>query len=220
VEGRERRAVCDDGLKMIVPLVQPPKTVENEVAIRDGAAEVGQGVGHALHLATVVAHRGIALNEVAERGVEVKRTCFTVADELVLDCVPEFPRSDVVLLADVLKLVGDCAEDPGEDDGLHAIPGRVIDRRSVEEDMVEEDMVGELVALQGEQNQIMPACVACRRRIQNSRDKRANVLYPAGLRVEHGDDGGVTLGGWEWRRARGGGGGRRQLQGSCRGLDL
>jgi hypothetical protein len=38
----------------------------------------------------------------------------------------------------------------------------------------------------------VPAGVAYRRRIQNSRDKRANVLYPVGLRVEHGDDSGIT----------------------------
>jgi hypothetical protein len=34
--------------------------------------------------------------------------------------------------------------------------------------------------------------VACRRRIQNCRDKRANVQYPTGLHTEHGDDGGIT----------------------------
>jgi hypothetical protein len=43
-----------------------------------------------------------------------------------------------MLLGDVLKLVGDRAEDLGEDDGLHAIPGRVVDRRSVREDVVSE----------------------------------------------------------------------------------
>jgi hypothetical protein len=41
---------------MIVPLVQSPKNVKDEVVDRDGAAKVGQGVGHALHLATIVAH--------------------------------------------------------------------------------------------------------------------------------------------------------------------
>jgi hypothetical protein len=50
--------------------------------------------------------------------------------------------------------------------------------------------------LQGEQNLIVSAGVARRRRVQNSREKRANVLYPAGLRVEHGDDRGITRRGW------------------------
>jgi hypothetical protein len=72
-------------------------------------------------------------------------------------------------------------------------------------------VVGEFVALQGEKNLIAPPGVACRRRIQNSQDKRANVLYPTGLRVEHDDDGGVTPGGWGWRCVGVGGGGQCQL---------
>jgi hypothetical protein len=51
----------------------------------------------------------------------------------------------------------------------------------------------------------IPADVACRRRIQNSRDKRTYVLYPAGLRMEHGNDNGVTprrdgVAAWQRRR--------------------
>jgi hypothetical protein len=38
--------------------------------VGDGIAEVSQGVGHALHLGTVIAHREDALDEVVERGVE------------------------------------------------------------------------------------------------------------------------------------------------------
>jgi hypothetical protein len=41
VEGREWRAARDDGPKMIVLLVQPPKNVEDEVTVGDGATEVG-----------------------------------------------------------------------------------------------------------------------------------------------------------------------------------
>jgi hypothetical protein len=58
---------------------------------------------------------------------------FTVVDELVLNYVPDLARNDIVLLGDVLKLVGDHAEDPGEDDGLNTISGRVIDERSIGE---------------------------------------------------------------------------------------
>jgi hypothetical protein len=86
------------------------------------------------------------------------------------------------------KFTGKRSEDPREDDGLHAIPSWV---RSVGE-----DVVGEFLALHGELNLIAPLGVACRSRSQNSRDKRVNVLYPAGLRVKHGDDGSVTPGGW------------------------
>jgi hypothetical protein len=42
VEGRERRAACDDGSKMIVSLVQPLKNIEEEVAVGDDAAKVGR----------------------------------------------------------------------------------------------------------------------------------------------------------------------------------
>jgi hypothetical protein len=178
VEGRERRATRDDGSKMIVPLVQPSEDVVNEVAVGDHAAEVAEGVGHALHLMTVVAHREVALDEVAEHGVEMKRARLAIADELVLEREPDLARSDVALIEDVQKLTGNRAEDPGDDDALHALPGRVIDGRGIGE-----NVVGEVVALQGEQNLIAPAGVACRRRVQNSRDKRANVLYPTGLCV-------------------------------------
>jgi hypothetical protein len=58
---------------------------------------------------------------------------------------------------------------------------------------VGEDVVSEFVALQGEQNLIVSLDVTYRSRIQNSRDKRANVLSSADLHVQHGDDNGVTL---------------------------
>jgi hypothetical protein len=100
------------------------------------------------------------MDEVAERGVEVKHACFSIADELVLDRVTDLACRDAVLLGDVPKLTGDRAQDPGEDDSLHAVPGKVIDRRSIGE-----DVVGEFIALQGEQNLIVLAGVAYRRRI-------------------------------------------------------
>jgi hypothetical protein len=40
VEGWERHTTHDDGSKMIVPLVQPLKNIEDKVAIRGGAVEV------------------------------------------------------------------------------------------------------------------------------------------------------------------------------------
>jgi hypothetical protein len=79
VEGWEWRSTHDDGSKMIIQLVQLPKNIEDEVAVRDSADEVGQGVSHALHLAIVVAHREYALDEVAEHGVEVKHVRFAGA---------------------------------------------------------------------------------------------------------------------------------------------
>jgi hypothetical protein len=68
----------------------------------------------------------------------VKHACFAVADELVLDHAPDLERGDAVLLGEVLKLAGDCAKDLREDNGLHAIQGRVIDGRRIGEDVVDE----------------------------------------------------------------------------------
>jgi hypothetical protein len=56
--------------------------------VGDGTCEVGLGVGHTLHLAIVVAHREVALDEVAKCGVEVKHARLAIVDELVLDQVP------------------------------------------------------------------------------------------------------------------------------------
>jgi hypothetical protein len=193
VEGWEWCVLHDDGVKMIIPLV----------AVGDSVVEVGQGVDHVLHLVIAVTHREVTLDEVAECGIKVKRARFAIANEQVLDRAPDLARGDVVLLNDVLKFTGDHVEDSGEDDSLCAIPGRVVDGWSVGE-----DVVGEFVALQDEQNLIAPLGVACRSRIQNNQDKRANVLYPAGMHVQHGDIIGVTLGGWGWWHALGGCGGR------------
>jgi hypothetical protein len=163
---------------MIVPHGQPPKNVEDEVAIGDDTTMVIQGVRHALHLAIVVANREATLDKVAEHGIEVKHTCFIVVNGLEFDHAPDLACGDTMLLGDVLKLTGDHAKDLGEDDTIHALPGRVIDGRGIRE-----DVVGEIVVLQGEQNLIALAGIACRRRIQNSQDKGANDLYCTGLHV-------------------------------------
>jgi hypothetical protein len=104
--------------------------------VGDGVAEVGRGVSHALHLATVVTHLEVSLDKVAKCGVEVKHARFAVANELVLDRAPDLAHDDAMLLGDVRKLAGDRAKDPGEDDSVHAILGRAIDKKSVGEDMV------------------------------------------------------------------------------------
>jgi hypothetical protein len=81
----------------------------------------------------------------------------------VLNRAPDLVRGDILLLGDVLELTGDHADDLGEDDSLHVVPGRVIDGRSIGE-----DVVGKFVVLQGEQQLIASVGVACRGRIQNS----------------------------------------------------
>jgi hypothetical protein len=66
VEGREWHAACDDGLEMIVPLGQLSKNIEDEAVVRDHTVDATEGVGHALHLAIVVAHQEVALDEVRD----------------------------------------------------------------------------------------------------------------------------------------------------------
>jgi hypothetical protein len=102
---------------MIVLLDQPSKNIGDEDVIRDLIAEV-----------TVV--------EVAERGIEVKCTCFTITDELVLEHAPNLARGDTTLLVDAPKLAGDHVEDLGDDNALHALPSRVVDGRGIEENVV------------------------------------------------------------------------------------
>lgn len=69
---------------MLVPLVQAAKHVEDEVAVEDFEVEIVKGIGHSLHLAAVVGHRQVALDEVAEHGIKMKRLCRIVANELIL----------------------------------------------------------------------------------------------------------------------------------------
>jgi hypothetical protein len=66
----------------------------------------------------------------------VKCARFAVADELVLDRVPNLACGNAMLLGDAMKLAGDHAEDPGEDNTLHVLPGRVVDGRGIKEDVV------------------------------------------------------------------------------------
>jgi hypothetical protein len=61
VEGQEWCDAHDDDSEMIVPLVQPSKNVEDEIAAREHAAQIAKGEGHALHLVAVVAHREVTL---------------------------------------------------------------------------------------------------------------------------------------------------------------
>jgi hypothetical protein len=69
---------------MIVPLVQPSKDVEDKIAVRDHAAEVTEGVDHALHLVTIVTHGEVTLDEVAKRGVKMNRAHLVVDNEPVI----------------------------------------------------------------------------------------------------------------------------------------
>jgi hypothetical protein len=84
LEGREGCRVGEDGVKMLVLFVEAAEYDEDEHTIRDVGAKIVEGVSEALHFLAIVVHVEVALNEVAEDGVDVEGTGLTVADELVL----------------------------------------------------------------------------------------------------------------------------------------
>jgi hypothetical protein len=78
-----------------------------------------EGVGHALHLAVVVVHVEVALDEGPKRNVEVESAGLAIADELLLDGKPSLMNGVAELMDDVLELDGERAEEPGENDVVH-----------------------------------------------------------------------------------------------------
>jgi hypothetical protein len=81
----------------------------------------------------------------------------------VLDREPDLARGDAVLVGNVLMLISNCAEDPGDDDALHALPSRAVDRRGIRE-----NVVGVVITLQGEHGSI----IASHRESRDGRDRR------------------------------------------------
>jgi hypothetical protein len=76
--------VREDGTEVFKVLVQPAQDVQHENMIGDIDTEVGEGVGEALHLLTIVIDAVVALNESPEGGIDVEGTGFAVAEEVVL----------------------------------------------------------------------------------------------------------------------------------------
>jgi hypothetical protein len=84
LERREGRRVGEDGVKMFILFVEAAEYVEDKHTIGDMGAKVVEGVGEPFHFLAVVVHVVVALNEVAEEGVDVEGAGLTIADELVL----------------------------------------------------------------------------------------------------------------------------------------
>jgi hypothetical protein len=84
----------------------------------------------------------------------VKHPCFTIAEELTPDGEPCAARRAAALADAVHEVDGDGAEDPREDDGIHAAPSR-----KAGEDHVEEDVICKCIALQREENKVTPSVV-------------------------------------------------------------
>jgi hypothetical protein len=84
--------------------------------------EVTEGIDHVLHLPVVVVQ--VILDESLERGVKVEGTCLMIAEEPLLDGNPSLRGRAVALTDDVLYLDDDCADELGEDNPDHPLPGK------------------------------------------------------------------------------------------------
>jgi hypothetical protein len=62
--------------------------VQHENTVSDIDTEVGEGVGEALHLLTVVFDAEVALKEAPDGGVDMEGVSFTVVEEVVLQGQP------------------------------------------------------------------------------------------------------------------------------------
>jgi hypothetical protein len=85
-------------------------------------AKVGEGVGEALHLSTVVVDTEVILNEAPEGGIDVEGAVFMVVEKVVLQGQPGIVSHVDALPGDVLQVGGDGVVDPRFDDAVHLVP--------------------------------------------------------------------------------------------------
>jgi hypothetical protein len=117
---------------MFEVLVQPAQDVQHESTISDINAKVGEGVGKALHLRTVVIDAEVALNKALEGGIDVEGVGFVVAEEVVLQCQLGIASYVATLPCHVLQVRGDGALDPQLNNTVHPIPSQNADVRGVQ----------------------------------------------------------------------------------------
>jgi hypothetical protein len=111
--------VGEDGAEMLVLFVEAAKYVEDEHTIGDVSVKVIEGVGEPFHFLAVVVHVEVALDEVAEGGIDVEGAGLTIADELVLQGQPGIVSRVTVLTSHVLH------------DGVHPVPCRNVGESGV-----------------------------------------------------------------------------------------
>jgi hypothetical protein len=99
-EGWERLLSGDELGHELKPFIEAPQDVEHQSAVLDRLAEVGQGIGHAFHLAAVVVDGESTLTEGAKLGVEEHGARFAVVEELLLKTEPGLSGSGGVVLVD------------------------------------------------------------------------------------------------------------------------
>jgi hypothetical protein len=131
LERQEGCRVGEDGAEMLVLFVEAAEFIEDEHMIGDVGTKIVEGVSEPLHFPTVVVHVEVALDEVAEGGVDVEGAGLTIADELVFQGQPGVVSRVTVLTGHVLQLWRDGVVEPRPDDGVHPVPCRNVGKSGV-----------------------------------------------------------------------------------------
>jgi hypothetical protein len=121
--------------------------------ISDGLTQGTKVIGHALHLATVVASIEVALLESAEPSVELQNTRLAVAEELSLNREPCLACYLCRLPNDLVEFRGEGVEDLYHHNAVQSCP---IDEWI---DDVREDVVVEGIAMKREEHEVAPPLV-------------------------------------------------------------
>ena len=129
---------------------------------------------------------GLAIAE-EWRFVEVERPDLAISEELRFDGDPGKTGGGAMRGDSVGKVVGDCAEDPGLDDAIHARPVRIGGDRLVEEDVL---LKGELP--NGEEELVALAGVVAGGDVEDDGDQTPDVLDSHSLHVEVHEGGGLV----------------------------
>jgi hypothetical protein len=168
-------------------LIEAPQYVEYKGSIIDWFTKISKGVSHALHLATVVIDREVALGEVAEFSIKQQRPGLAVAQELLRNPEPGHASSDAVVRVDDVKEVGgDAVEDPRDDHAIHAIPGRIGGAG-----LIAEDVILQRVPAEGKKEIPAPLGVVGGFEVEDDGDQVLDVLNRAGLIMQVRNSGGL-----------------------------
>jgi hypothetical protein len=156
--------------------------------IGDGLTQGTKVIGHALHLAIVIANAQVTLFEDAEPGIELQNTRLAVAEELSLECKPHLMSGLPRFTNDLVEFGGEGVEDPCHHDAVQSSP---IDGWI---GGVGEDVVIQGVSMKYEKHEVTLPLIVGRRGFQNDRDHRSYVLDAGNLCVQVHGEGGIGVG--------------------------
>ena len=164
-------------------LVEAPQDIQHQGAVVDRFTKICQSVSLALHLAAVLVDRECPLREVAEFCVKEQSPRLTVVQELLLDPEPGSPSSGAAMsVDDIQEVQRDAVEQPREDHIIHALPGRIIERRGVAEDMILQG-----IPAKGEEEVFAPLGIFGGLDVEDDGHQVADVLHSSSLTVQMGD---------------------------------